>query len=74
VELAEKFVDFMLSKPLQEDIPLKMFVFPSNQEAQLPEVFTKHAVVAKKPAMVAPERIEAMRDSWIDAWTTAVLR
>jgi len=74
VALAEKFVDFMLSKPLQEDIPLKMFVFPSNAEAQLPEVFIKHAVVAKKPATVAPERIESMRDNWIDAWTTAVLR
>ena len=74
VALAEKFVDYMLSKPLQEDIPLKMFVFPSNQEAKLPEVFVKHAVVAKHPAMVAPERIEAMRDTWIEAWTTAVIR
>ncbi|BHH82578.1 thiamine ABC transporter substrate-binding protein [Desulforhopalus sp. 52FAK] len=74
VTLAEKFVDFMLSVPLQEDIPLKMFVFPSNADAQLPEVFVKHAVVAEKPAMVDPARIESMRDSWIDAWTTAVLR
>ena len=74
VALAEKFVDFMLSKPFQEDIPLKMFVFPSNSEAQLPEVFIKHAVVAQNPATVAPERIEKMRDNWINAWTTAVLR
>lgn len=74
VALAEKFVDFMLSVPLQEDIPLKMFVFPSNSDAQLPEVFVKHAVVAEKPAMVDPARIESMRDSWIEAWTTAVLR
>ncbi|PHR30145.1 MAG: thiamine ABC transporter substrate-binding protein [Desulfotalea sp.] len=74
IALAEKFVDFMLSKPLQEDISLKMFVFPSNMEAQLPDVFIKHAKVAQKPAMIAPERIEAMRDNWIDAWTTAVLR
>ncbi|MFT5698422.1 MAG: thiamine transport system substrate-binding protein [Desulforhopalus sp.] len=74
IALAEKFIDFMLSKPLQEDIPLKMFVFPSNKEAQLPEVFIQHAKVAQNPAMVAPERIEAMRDSWIDAWTTALLR
>lgn len=74
VALAEKFVDFMLSKPFQEDIPLKMFVFPSNSKAQLPEVFLKHAMVAKKPSIVAPERIETMRDSWIDAWTTAVIR
>lgn len=74
VKLAEAFIDFMLSVPLQEDIPLKMFVFPSNSEAKLPEVFTQHAVVAEKPAMVDPARIEAMRDTWIDEWTTAVLR
>jgi len=74
IALAEKFVDFMLSAPLQEDIPLKMFVFPSNTDAQLPEVFIKHAVTAENPAMVDPARIEEMRDSWIDAWTTAVLR
>lgn len=74
VALAEKFIDFMLSKPFQEDIPLKMFVFPSNLEAQLPEVFVQHAKVAEKPAMVAPDRIEVMRDTWIEAWTTTVLR
>jgi len=74
VALAEKFIDFMLSKPFQQDIPLKMFVFPSNQEATLPEVFIQHAQVAHNPALVAPERIEAMRDNWIDAWTTAVVR
>lgn len=72
--LAEKFVDFVLSKPVQEDIPLRMFVFPSNKEASLPEVFVQHAKVAKNPATVAPSRIEEMRDSWIDAWTNAVLR
>ena len=74
IALAEKFVDFMLSLPLQEDIPLKMFVFPSNSEAKLPEVFVQHAVVSNKPVMVDPARIDAMRDSWIEDWTTAVLR
>ena len=31
--LAEKLIDFMLSKRFQEDIPLQMFVFPANQSA-----------------------------------------
>ena len=35
-DLAEAFVDFMLSVPFQEDIPLQMFVFPVNSEAALP--------------------------------------
>ena len=73
-ELARKFVDFMLSLPFQEDIPLQMFVFPANPDAQLPELFVKHAVIAAHPAEVAPEDIEAKREQWIEAWTNAVLR
>lgn len=74
VALAQKLVDFMLSTRFQEDIPLQMFVFPVHAEARLPEVFQKHAVVAQKPAVVAPEAIEANREKWIEAWTSAVLR
>ncbi len=73
-ELAGKLIDFMLSLPVQEDIPLQMFVFPANSAARLPEVFTKHAVVPEKPAEIAPSEIEANRDKWLEAWTNAVLR
>jgi len=72
--LARKLVDFMLDRAFQEDIPLQMFVFPANPEAEMPEIFVKHAVVAEKPAMVSPEAIERNRDNWIEAWTTTVLR
>jgi thiamine transport system substrate-binding protein len=74
LQLAQKLVDFMLSKKFQEDIPLQMFVFPANKTAQLPEVFIKHAVTAEKPVIVSPSTIEANRDSWIEAWTNTVLR
>lgn len=74
VELARKFVDFMLSPRFQEDIPLQMFVFPANSEAKLPDLFIKHAVVAEKPASVAPEAIEVKRNIWLEAWTDTVLR
>lgn len=73
-ELAEKFVDFMLSVGVQEDIPLQMFVFPAHSGARLPEVFIKHAVIATNPAEVDPADIEANRDKWLEAWTSAVLR
>lgn len=73
-ELARKVVDFMLSKPFQEDIPLQMFVFPANPKAELPEVFVKYAVIADKPTYVSPEAIEKNRDTWIEAWTNTVLR
>ena len=48
--LAQKFVDFMLSQKFQEDMPLNMFVYPVNKNAQLPEVFVKYAQVAENPA------------------------
>ena len=72
--LAEKFVDFMLSTPFQEDMPLQMFVFPVQPQAQLPEAFVKYAQTAQQPAVIAPADISANRTAWIDAWTEKVLR
>ena len=74
LELAQKLVDFILGVAFQEDIPLQMFVFPANSKAALPEVFTKHAVIAQKPASVAPAAIEKNRNKWIEEWTNTVLR
>lgn len=68
-DLAEKFVDFMLSKQFQEDMPLNMFVYPVNQAAQLPEVFTKYAQVAEQPAIITYNEIASNRDVWIEAWS-----
>lgn len=73
-ELAEKLIDYMLSKRFQEDIPLQMFVFPANQTAQLPDVFVKYTTIPKNPAYVTPEAIEANREAWIEGWTETVLR
>ena len=72
--LAQKLVDFILSRPFQEDIPLQMFVFPVNSTAVLPPVFTKYARVAEHPATVSPAAIEKNREAWLEAWTTTVLR
>lgn len=73
-DLAEKWIDFMLSRPFQEDIPLQMWVYPANSTAALPEVFTKYAQVPTSPAQLPPDVIDANREKWIDAWTTVVLR
>lgn len=72
--LAEKFVDFMLSEPFQEDMPLQMFVFPVNANAVLPDAFQQHAQIPDEPATLAPDIIAESRDAWIQAWDEAVLR
>ena len=72
--LAEKFVDFMLSKQFQEDMPLQMFVFPVNSNAKLPEEFVQYAQIPEQPARLNPAEISANRERWITEWTDVVLR
>jgi thiamine transport system substrate-binding protein len=71
---ARELVDFMLSRRFQEDIPLNMFVFPANRDAELPPEFERFAVVPNKPLALPPEEIEANRDRWVQEWTSIVLR
>ncbi len=72
--LAQKFVDFMLGVKFQEDMPLQMYVYPTNTQARLPDVFTKFAQLPPAPARLDPAVIAKNRDAWIQAWTEAVLK
>jgi thiamine transport system substrate-binding protein len=72
--LAERFLDFMLSKKFQEDMPLQMYVYPVIPDATLPDVFKQFTPVVEKPAKVDPKQIEQNRDTWIKQWNAAVLR
>ncbi len=72
-DLAKSFIDFMLSVPFQEDIPMQMFVFPVNAQASLPEAFLEHVDIPDQPASLPPELIDANREAWINAWLEAVL-
>jgi thiamine transport system substrate-binding protein len=71
---AQQFIDFMLSVPFQEDMPLQMFVFPVNGKAQLPEEFIQYAAIPEQPVMMDSAEIDAHREEWIQAWTETVLR
>jgi thiamine transport system substrate-binding protein len=68
-DLAEKFIDFMISLPFQEDMPLQMYVYPVNPQAKLPDVFVKNAQIPEKVAAVSPQEITKNRDAWIKSWT-----
>jgi len=72
--LAEKFVDFMLGKQFQEDMPDQMFVYPVNTNASLPEAFIKYSQAPAQTATLAPDVIAGKRDNWIQAWTDAVMK
>jgi thiamine transport system substrate-binding protein len=73
LNLAQKFVDFMLNRQFQEDIPLQMFVYPVNMDANLPQEFIQYAQTAPQPATLDPAMILTNRDKWIADWTATVL-
>ncbi len=68
-DAARKLIDFMLSKEFQEDIPLNMFVFPANSQAELPPEFIEFTTLPENPQSLDPALIEQNRERWIEAWT-----
>ncbi len=73
-DLAQAFVDYVLSDAFQNDIPLHMFVYPVSDTATLPDVFVTYAAAAEDPATMSVDAIEQNRQAWIDAWTNVVLQ
>jgi thiamine transport system substrate-binding protein len=73
-DLAEKFIDFMLSTRFQEDIPLQMFVFPVNGNAKLNDTFLKYLEIPENPVTLDPKTIAENREKWINEWTNTILR
>ena len=70
---AQALIDFMLTKPYQEGIPLQMYVYPAVTGTKLPPVFTQFAPQPDASSLSADE-IGAHRTEWIDEWTQIVLQ
>jgi thiamine transport system substrate-binding protein len=74
VDLAQRFVDFMLRPEFQGDVALQMFVYPVRPEVGLPDAFMRYAQAPAEPASLPPEEIAQNRETWIRAWTDVMLR
>ncbi len=72
--LAEAFIDFMLDKAFQADMPEQMFVFPVNSQVSLPEVFAENIQLPEQPAGIDPALVAQNREQWIKDWTDLMLR
>ncbi|MEU2926461.1 thiamine ABC transporter substrate-binding protein [Streptomyces sp. NPDC007251] len=71
---AKAFIDFLVSKEFQEDMPLNMFVYPVVQGAKVPAEFSEYGKAAQHPETMAPGKIAANRDQWVKSWTSLVLK
>ena len=70
---AKLLISYLLDVPFQESMPLSLFVFPTNQKASLPDLFTKFAVAPKNPLTLDPANIEKNRDAWLNSWRDIIL-
>ncbi|MFD7689516.1 thiamine ABC transporter substrate binding subunit [Streptomyces sp. NPDC059781] len=73
-EGGKALLDFLISKPFQDDMPLNMFVYPVREGAQVPEDFVKFGPQAKDPQTMDPAKIADNRDQWVKSWTSLVLK
>jgi thiamine transport system substrate-binding protein len=71
-DAAGELIDFMLSTEFQETIPLTWFVFPVNQDAELPQVFIDHTTIPSDPARLDSATIAENRDRWINEWVAVM--
>ncbi|WP_143553954.1 thiamine ABC transporter substrate binding subunit [Serinicoccus sp. CUA-874] len=67
-EGAQAVVDWLVSPAVQAAIPDAMYVFPVDDEVELPELWAQWAQVAEDPIVVAPGQIEAERETWLREW------
>ena len=68
---ARKFVDFLLSKQVQAQIPEQMYMDPIDSSVKLPADWEKYAATVETPLSIPAAQLSANRDAWIKAWTAA---
>ncbi|MEU5090793.1 thiamine ABC transporter substrate-binding protein [Streptomyces sp. NPDC021356] len=68
------FLDFLISREFQEDMPLNMFVYPVREKAAVPAEFAKYGPQAEHPQTMAPDKIAANRDQWVRSWTSLAVK
>ncbi|MGD9958524.1 thiamine ABC transporter substrate-binding protein [Nocardioides sp.] len=71
---AEAVLEFLLSPEVQAALPRSMYVFPVRDGIDLPPDWAKFAVQPTSTLDVAPEDIEANRDTWLTEWSDITSR
>jgi thiamine transport system substrate-binding protein len=67
-EGAKQVIDWLLSAPVQADIPLNMFVFPARESVALPQVFVDFAADVPDPLQLPPDVVSANLNEWLVTW------
>jgi thiamine transport system substrate-binding protein len=71
---ASAVLQFFLSEEFQKELATSLFVYPSREGVELPEIYSRLGIAPVDSSLtIDPARVQAMRDVWIDEWTETVL-
>ncbi|MFC4448682.1 thiamine ABC transporter substrate-binding protein [Halorussus aquaticus] len=71
-DLAEAFMDFLLSKRAQKKIAQLNVQFPATDWAPLSDEFEKYAKVPENPVTFTYEELQGNVDEWVDQWARQI--
>ncbi|WP_297499601.1 thiamine ABC transporter substrate-binding protein [Thermococcus sp.] len=74
IELAKKFINFLISKEAQEKLPLTQWMYPVNKEVKPPTCFAYALNVSKAKVVSIPsEELAKNTDKWLKEWTAIMV-
>lgn len=69
LELAKKFINFLISKEAQEKLPLNQWMYPVNKEVELPPCFSYALDVSSARVIsITSEELAENTDKWLREW------
>ncbi|MDY6894821.1 MAG: thiamine ABC transporter substrate-binding protein [Thermotogota bacterium] len=72
LDLAQEFIEFLLTEDFQKEIPLNQWMFPVI-DVELPEVY-QHAVVPEKILTIPAQEISNNLEKWLKEWEALLYR
>lgn len=71
---AQRVIDWLISEPVQADVPLSMFVFPARSGIDLPPVFEQFAAKVPTPLQIDSTEVASGLSTWLETWSEVMGR
>ncbi|NWN87588.1 MAG: thiamine ABC transporter substrate-binding protein [Micrococcaceae bacterium] len=68
-EGAKAFIEFLLSTEFQASLPEEMFMYPVDDDVELPGEWEQYAQLADDPISADLTEVSENRDAWLNEWT-----
>ena len=69
-DAAAAFIEFMLGRSFQADLPGQMYVYPVVSGTPLPDTFAKYTAPVPTPLSLPYAEVAANRDRWVAQWAS----